>query len=422
MKPTILKLRQHILVALGYFLIAALLGIVLRAFPVFDIPVPYKFMVHTHSHIALLGWIYLALTTLLYKLYLSDENLDRRYNRVFWFTQITLLGMLFSFPFQGYALVSIIFSTLFLFASYWFIWFFIANTPKKYKNTYSYKCVLVALGYLALSSIGPWALGIIMNTLGATSIWYRISIYFYLHFQYNGWMIMGLIGVFLFVLESCQIKIEKKCFSRFIWWFNIGVILTFLLSTLWVKPPTYVYYIAGLGALLQIVGFGGLQFLYLKRVSNSRELFSGMQAKMVWVLAALMVFKMGLQLLSSFPYFAELAATVLSFTIGYLHWTFLGVVTLGLFLFLDVFRLIRISKISFYVYAVGFVLTECLIFFKGFCAWQSMELFQDYAVILLTVSILIPLALVLIFGDNMKRAYTKKPLVVLFSMFKHLHK
>lgn len=422
MKPTILKLRQHILLALAYFFIASFLGVVLRSFPILDIPVPYKFMVHTHSHIALLGWVYMALTTLLYKLYLSDANVDKRYNRIFWFTQITLVGMLFSFPFQGYALVSIVFSTLFLFASYWFVWFFIANTPKKYKNKYSYKCVLIALGYLVLSSIGPWVLGIIMNTLGATSIWYRIAIYFYLHFQYNGWMIMGLIGVFFFVLESCQIKIERKCFLRFIWGFNIGIILTFLLSTLWVNPPLFVYYIAGLGAILQIVGFGGLQFLYLKRVSNSRELFSSVQAKMVWILAALMVFKMGLQLLSSFPYFAQLAATVLSFTIGYLHWTFLGVVTIALFLFLDVFRLIRISNTSFYMYCIGFVLTEFFIFFKGFCAWQNIEIFKNYEVTLVIVSVFIPLALVLLFKNNMKRAYAQKPLLVMFSVFKHFHK
>jgi len=50
-----------------------------------------------------------------------------------------------------------------------------------------------------------------------------------------------------------------------------------------------------------------------------------------------------LQLLTAFPYFANLAATFLDFTVGYLHWTFLGVVTIALFFLLDYFKLMRIS-------------------------------------------------------------------------------
>lgn len=208
-----MNLKNHIRVALGYFILAAILGVVLRSFYSFEIPVNYKFIVHTHSHIALLGWVYLGLTTLLYKLYLSKQGLNEKYRRIFWFTQLTLVGMLLSFPFQGYALFSIIFSTLFLFASYWFTWFFIKNVPSQFRQTNSYTCVKVALYYMVLSSLGPWALGAIMNTLGAESIWYRLSIYFYLHFQYNGWMILALMGLFLYALEEHRIKLPKKSSS-----------------------------------------------------------------------------------------------------------------------------------------------------------------------------------------------------------------
>ncbi|WP_298502363.1 hypothetical protein [uncultured Maribacter sp.] len=407
MKPTILKLKQHILIALGYFFIAAFLGVVLRFFRVLDIPVNYKFIVHTHSHIALLGWVYLALTTLLYRLYLSNQNLDKRYSRIFWFTQMTLAGMLCSFPFQGYALLSITFSTLFLFASYWFACFFVTNTPKKIKNTYSYTCFLIALGYLLLSSIGPWVLGIVMNTLGPTSVWYRIAIYFYLHFQYNGWMIMGLLGAFFFLLESSEIVLGKKQFERFIWGFNIGIVFTFLLSVLWVNPPVYVNYLAGFGAVLQMAAFGYLFRGFLKLKITYRGLFSNVQLSMITFLVGLLIFKMSLQLLSAVPYFATLAATVLDFTIAYLHWTFLGVVTIGLFLFADIFGLIRISERSFYVYIIGFLPTEFLIFYKGFGVWQNKPIIDNYDIILAIVSIFIPIALLLILKDNIKGVYMK---------------
>ena len=72
-----INLKTHTKLALGYFVLAALLGCVLRFFKVLEIPITYKFIVHTHSHIALLGWVYLALTTLLYKLYLSNAKVHK---------------------------------------------------------------------------------------------------------------------------------------------------------------------------------------------------------------------------------------------------------------------------------------------------------------------------------------------------------
>ena len=102
------NLERPILVSLLYFLVAALLGLILRFFVVVELPITYKFFVHTHSHIALLGWVYLALTTLLYKLFVQNSNLDKKYEHVFWFTQFTLIGMLLTFPFKVYALFSII--------------------------------------------------------------------------------------------------------------------------------------------------------------------------------------------------------------------------------------------------------------------------------------------------------------------------
>ena len=95
-----MRLRKHITIGLSYFMMAAVLGVVLRAMRTIQIPVNYRFLVHTHSHIALLGWVYIALTTLLFGLYLNQQKLDRKYKRIFWFTQITLIGMLISFPIQ----------------------------------------------------------------------------------------------------------------------------------------------------------------------------------------------------------------------------------------------------------------------------------------------------------------------------------
>jgi len=397
-----LNLRKHIKLALGYFILAAILGVVLRSFHSFEILVNYKFIVHTHSHIALLGWVYLALTTLLYKFYLSNLNLDGKYRRIFWFTQLTLVGMLFTFPFTGYALFSIIFSTLFLFASYWFAWFFFKNVPVAHKKTNSYKCVRAGLWYLVLSSLGPWALGAIMNTLGAESDWYRFAIYFYLHFLYNGWMIIALIGILLYIFEQNQINILPKTFAHFFWTMNLGVILSIFLSTLFVKPPIILNFLGGIGGVLQLAALGILIKIYVAQKDKIDNLFSAFQKGILKIIAFLVLVKMILQLLAAFPYFANLAATLLDFTIGYLHWTFLGVVTLALFLFLDYFRLLRISRKAYLMYLIGFFLTEVLIFYKGVAAWQGLLLFSGYFEVLTAVSFLIPLSLIIIFTINLR--------------------
>ena len=398
-----INLKNHINIALGYFLVAAVFGVILRFFHSIEIPLTYKFIVHTHSHIALLGWVYIGLTTLFYKLFLKRLNLAKKYRRIFWLTQLSLVGMLLTFPFQGYALLSIVFSTLFLITSYWFAWFFMKNVPLTFRKTNSYRCVKYALWYMVLSSLGPWALGAIMNTLGAESIWYRLSIYFYLHFQYNGWMILSLLGVFIYTLERNDIKITGATFNRFFRWINLGIVLTFFLSTLWTKPHISLYVIGGVGAIFQIMAFAIVLLIGKGSKEKLFQILTPLQRKLLITIFVLLVIKMLLQLLTSFPYFADLAATITDFTIGYLHWTFLGVVTMGLMLFLDYFKLIEISKEVYTLYFIGFLLTEFLIFIKGILAWQRESLFEGYFEVLAFSSILIPLAILILMGKNLKR-------------------
>ncbi len=398
-----MNLKKHINIALGYFITAAVLGVLLRSFHSIEIPLNYKFIVHTHSHIALLGWVYLGLTSLLYKLFLERPELDLKYRRIFWFTQITLVGMLVSFPFQGYAVLSIIFSTLFLFASYWFAGFFLKYVPASNRKTNSYQCAKYALGYMVLSSLGPWALGAIMNTLGAASLWYRMSIYFYLHFQYNGWMILGLIGVFIYAMERKEIEIPKVTFNRFFWLFNLGIVLSFSLSTLWTKPHIFFYIMGILGAVLQIMAFVILFLIGIRHKEKLFQILTPLQKSLLATVAVFIGIKILLQFLTAFPYFAYLAASITEFAIGYLHWTFLGVVTIGLFLFLSYFKLLLLSKKAYYLYLLGFLSTEILIFTKGVLAWQGESLFKGYFGVLAISSFLLSLALVFLLGANLWR-------------------
>src|SRR5690554_4374933 len=246
-----INLKKYIGVALFYFFLVALMGVLLRLYVITSLPFNYKFLLHAHSHTALLGWIYLGLTTLIYECFLKPAEKPRLYKRIFYFTNICIVGMLITFPIQGYALFSIIFSTLFLFASYWFAWFAIKYVPQDYKKRFSWLLIKTSLWYLVFSSIGPWAIGGVMAILGPESIWYKSSIYFYLHFQYNGWFVLALLGIFFFLMEEKGIVFDPQKMKSFFLLLNLGVLLTMFLSMLWFVPPVWVYILGAIGAVAQ---------------------------------------------------------------------------------------------------------------------------------------------------------------------------
>lgn len=397
-----IALKQHVNIALGYFFIAGLLGIVLRLFFVTPIPANFRYVVHTHSHIALLGWVYLVLISLIYKIYFQEKGINGTYKKIFWFTNLTLLGMLFTFPFTGYALFSIIFSTLFLFASYWAVWFFLQKIPKAARSTNSFKCIKASLFYLIISSIGPWAIGVVMATLGNTSIWYKLSIYFYLHFQYNAWFILALSGIFLYFMESAKIMVDPKKFRIFFILVNLAVIFSFFLSVLWVDPPIIIYLLAAFGAIIQVLAF--YEFFRILKINWDRlkirlSPFVQLLLKISWIL---LVMKVLMQLLTAIPFFAELSFTYMDFVIGYLHLVFLGLISLALFAFLLQFELLKLKKSIFWIYFTGFVLSEGLIFYKGLAIWLGLPFFSHYFPLLAGICSLIPLSVGLLLINNLK--------------------
>lgn len=83
--------------------------------------VNFKYFLHAHSHTAFLGWIFNAFYAVFIVAFVpAQKQTSFSYRLLFWLLQVAVLGMLFSFPVQGYAAVSITFSTLHIFLSYWF--------------------------------------------------------------------------------------------------------------------------------------------------------------------------------------------------------------------------------------------------------------------------------------------------------------
>ncbi|WP_310994009.1 hypothetical protein [Aequorivita marina] len=399
------NLKKHIGIALAYFLVVALMGILLRFYLVTDLPINYKFLLHAHSHTALLGWIYLGLTSLIYKVFLAEAQKPRLYKRIFLVTNISILGMIFTFPFQGYALYSIIFSTLFLFASYWFAWFAMKYIPAHFKERLSWKLVKTSLWYLLLSSIGPWAIGGVMATLGPESIWYKTSIYFYLHFQYNAWFILAFLGILFYILEEKGIRFNREKFKSFFLLFNFGLIFTFFLSALWFVPPKIFYVLGLIGAIAQILAFYELYCILKGNFYQLRQSFAPRAFFLLKIAGVLLIVKLFMQLHSAFPYMASLAFQLKDFVIGYLHLVFLGVVVTTMLAVLHYFKLIKIPNSFLWIFLFAFVTTELLIFYKPMALWLGLPFFKDYYLYLACLSCFFPIAIGILFFKHVKSIY-----------------
>src|SRR5699024_5485723 len=97
---------------------------------------------------------------------------------------IVTLFMLLAFLYEGYALYSIILSTLHIVTEYWAI-LFIFTTIKLHPAFSEISRLFIKTGAIMLfiSSFGPFGLGAIASTGLKDSPLFEMAIYFYLHFR-----------------------------------------------------------------------------------------------------------------------------------------------------------------------------------------------------------------------------------------------
>ncbi|MCT4698555.1 hypothetical protein [Tenacibaculum haliotis] len=214
---------------------------------------------------------------------------------------------------------------------------------------------------------------------------------------------MALFGVFFYVLEQHKILLPKKTFQFFFWLLNIGVVLTFGISLLWMKPNILSYLFSSLGALIQLISFYILAKKLFSFQENFRNTFSTLFLQLLKLVSLLFLFKLIFQFIGSTPYFATIISSNVDLIIGYLHWVFLGVVSVSLLLFLYQFNLIRLSKKSILFYLIGFILTEIIIFYKGLVVWCNLILIENYFMYLVMASCIFLLAISMILRNQFKK-------------------
>jgi len=166
-------------IVLGNFLVAAIMGAMLRYAFVAEISwLKFRYFLHGHSHLAMLGWVYQALFILLLYNFLPPESRKKRkYAYLFWATQLSVIGMAIAFPIQGYATASIIFSTLHILLSYFFAYYFLRDIPRDSSQpSIAYWFIRASIFFMILSTVALWAMGPILAFGQKGSAWYYMAV------------------------------------------------------------------------------------------------------------------------------------------------------------------------------------------------------------------------------------------------------
>lgn len=394
-KPPYMQ-KKLVIVCLINFLVAALMGLMLRyvfVLPLHEfikpIPLQFRNLMHAHSHGAMLGWVYLMLYVLIVHHFIPEKK--PVYNRLFWLTEIAVIGMMLSFPFQGYAAISISFSTLHIICSYLFIRLVWKNHKVHSKPI---RLLLKAsLVFMFVSTIGIWCLGPAAALLGIESAFFQIAIQFFLHFQFNGWFLFAVLAVFLH-----QFPVEHtKQFQMFFKTLIAGTILTFALSVSWFAFHPLLLWINGLGVLFQLVA--GVYFILLLRPHWSKFWNKSIPlAKWMYGLALFsFMLKIALQSSSIIPEVSRMAYQYHNFVIGFIHLMMLGVISGFLFAFLLESSLrslkSKLLKIGVYSFIIGFIATEFLLLLQGLFYYSGLGMIPNYYLLLFIFSIFLPLGI-----------------------------
>ncbi len=305
-----MKINEALLwkITLASGIIAAFIGVMLRFYFVAPAAYTFKNVLHAHSHLMLLGWLFQALLLLLYRYW--QLPIPRSHALLMGGMSLCVAGMLFSFPFQGYAAVSISFSTLHLWLSY----VLLIKIWRHFKGR-GLAIALLRSGIIMffLSSLGPYALGPLMANDMQSSPWYQQAIFFYLHFQYNGAFLLFALAL----IAKKWLNNQSWPWQAFLWLFVSGAVLTWAHSLDYSFDAFWINLAGGAGAFLQVIaGIMLFRRLAIKRRTNSQLL-----------LLAILALKLVFQLLGSLPEVADAVAGNRFYLIAWLHFIFLGFFT-----------------------------------------------------------------------------------------------
>ena len=358
-------------------LLVAILGLLMRYKIGFEFPfLDQKHLQHSHSHFAFSGWISHTLMVLMigfleYKIKKTEIQFIKKYNLLLITNLICSYGMLISFIIQGYGAISILFSTSSIVIACVFTFFYFKDLKLISHEDLSKNWFKASLFFNVISSLGTFALAYMMVSKNIQQNEYLSSIYFYLHFQYNGWFFFACMGLLISFLQLK--KAENLFFNKTFWLFFVSCIPAYFLSTLWLKLPTWIYVLTLLSALVQTITWFKFLYVIIKLKNNFLEKYPLVLRYILFFVGVALSLKFILQLGSTIPALSQLAFGFRPIVIAYLHLVLLAIISLFLLFYIYVNQLITFNKKvknGIIIFTIGVLLNEIILAIQGIASFS----------------------------------------------------
>ena len=377
---------------LNLFLVAGL-GLILRYKIAFYLPfIDQKFFLHSHSHFAFSGWISQTLMVLLIHNLSSNigEQILKKYRWLLIANLITAYGMLISFIIQGYAFFSISFSALSILVSWIFAFYYWKDINRMKENKVSFYWYKAALAFNILSSVGTFLITYMMINKVIDQNWYLASIYFFLHFQYNGWFFFAGMGLLVSRLEIINSAVKNLKITFLL--FSFACIPTYFLSVLWFPFPRIIYALIVVAVIAQLGGLLLLIKVFIKEKLFINQHFSKF-GKIILLLSSIaLTIKLLLQSGSLHPALSQLSYGFRPIIIGYLHLVLLAVISVFIIGYIISFELITVTKkllTGVFIFIAGIIINELLLMVQGVAALNYISIPYINILLLLAAVILL---------------------------------
>ncbi len=365
-----MKAANWFKIGLLNLVIVALYGMTMRYKIAFDFPYfDQRNLLHAHSHFAFSAWVSHFLYTgllLMLQSALPGKKL-RIYNLLIAANLLSAYGMLLSFTMQGYKVVSITFSTLSIVIAAIFAWNFIRDA-KHLLHKGARPWAITGLLLNVLAAAGPFYLAYMIASKNLHHELYLGSVYYYLHFQYNGWFFFGSVAIALHLFPELQF------FKKYFLPFALTVIPTFFLSTLWTKMPVWLYVITVIATVIQLIAWMGIvQKLY--RMARQKSIT--WVAVFFYAVVIALTIKFVLQTVSVIPSLSQLVFGFRPIVIAYLHLVLLGIYSLFIIAYLlkkGYIRPASRTRNAVFLFLAGVMLNELLLTIQGIGAFSYIAI------------------------------------------------
>lgn len=352
------------LLCLINLLITAILGLAMRYKILFPLPqIDQSNLLNAHVNFVFTAWVSLTLFSCLITFLIPRGGLQRTHNYrlPFLLYELASLGMLFSFLLQDYGSLSIGFLFLSVLVACWLIiciWKDLSapEVPgllRLFVRTGMLWYLLAIPGSLALVYWAAWG--------GGKPMIIRASLYWFLHFQYNGWFTFAVFSLLLNVIYVIRFPIPHRGSLIVYWLLVAGMIPGYALSIIAFFPNLLLEISSIFAVLMQFAA----AFILLSFVLKGARYIKPRIPKpilILWEIAAASFFvKIVMQAGTLFPSLALFSFSFRPLIIGYLHLTFLCFVTFFLLGYLLFFKQVRLKGSRLAAFGLwGFVSTVIL--------------------------------------------------------------